>query len=210
MEKLLYNRDKIGQVVIIENSKYKGYEYYIVSYGSHPCCYVIPHITFNSEEAYKIDVHGGITWNERFLPGKLAMEAKKYGLIQVLGWDYNHLGDRHLTPAYLPSVLDNPDDKMWTYEELLNDVHNVIDQIIKLENPEKGEGGLQEKPAKEDLSSKSTETLLNNLVELNLQFIRTMNKCTMEMERAKHKVEEAFNELQDKLTVESHSAIYTK
>lgn len=210
MEKLLYNRDKIGQATIIENSKYKGYEYFIVSYGSHPCCYVIANKTFTSEEADKIEVHGGITWNDRCLPAKLKIEAQRSEFLnQVLGWDYTHLGDRHLTPAGLPSVLDNPDDKMWTYEELLNDVHSVIDQIIILEKPEKSEGELHEEPAKEDLSSKSTETLLNNLVELNLQFVRTMNKCVMELEQAKHKVDEAFNELQDKLTLEKHST-YTE
>lgn len=210
MEKLLYDRDKIGQVEIIENSKYKGYEYYIVSYGSHPCCYVLPHKTIGDNDVINIEVHGGITWNDRCLPAKLKIVAQRSEFLnQVLGWDYTHLGDRHLTPAGLPSILDDPDDKMWTYEELLDDVHKVIDQIIKLENPEKGEGGLHKEPAKEDLSSKSTEELLNNLVELNLQFIRTMNKCVAELDSAKHKVEEAFNALQDKLTLEKHST-YTK
>ena len=210
MEKLLYNKDKIGLVEIIENKKYKGYEYFIVSYGSHPCCYVLLDKELELNVVMNIRVHGGITWNDHCLPGKLKMEAQRSdSLGQVLGWDYTHLGDRHLTPPGLPSILDNPDDKMWTYEELLEDVYRVINQIVMLEKPEKNEGELQEKPAKEDLSSKSTETLLNNLAELNLQFVRTMNKCMMEMEQAKHKVEEAFNELQDKLTLEK-SSNYTK
>ena len=48
-------------IEILDSGTYRGIEYYIISFGTHPCAYVNSPITIHDKE---IDVHGGITYHE--------------------------------------------------------------------------------------------------------------------------------------------------
>ena len=92
---------------------YKGIEYYIVSYGTHPCCYIA-----TDDILYKLDdskVHGGITW--RGYLSDVNIDSDKVGI----GWDYAHAGDRF--GEYYQS------GHTWKTTELIKECINVIDEM---------------------------------------------------------------------------------
>lgn len=112
--------------LVLDSGKYKGYNYWIISYGSHPCAYVeLPkgHIYYGKCDcdAYDlpIDVHGGITYGNYGLHNTI--EQDKF----LLGWDYNHFGDY----SNMNSVVFCDTGKRWTTEEILEDVKKVIEQL---------------------------------------------------------------------------------
>ena len=121
-----------GEPIVLDNGKYKGYNYWILSYGSHPCGYVEipkghPYYGKCDEDAFDlpIGVHGGITYGD-------------YGLHEIvgkdkflIGWDYNHCHDYSGMNHHL--FMDNS-GKMWTTEEILEEVKYVIKQLIEKEN----------------------------------------------------------------------------
>lgn len=80
----LYNRDGIGKRTIVSSGELYGYQWYIVSYGSHPCAYVRSDIPEKVQD--EIEVHGGITFS-----GKAFDEFTIKG--KYIGWDYNHYDD---------------------------------------------------------------------------------------------------------------------
>lgn len=80
-----------GKTEILAMGEISGFEYFVISYGTHPCCYIkIP----EEHEYYKkdyddIDIycHGGLTYSKESL-----LDFEKGWFI---GWDYAHLGDYH-------------------------------------------------------------------------------------------------------------------
>lgn len=102
---------------VIEESDYKGYHYAIVSYGTHPCCYVkVDDDGTDYEYDSDIRVHGGITFQDK-LNHLENLEQKGY----YIGWDYAHAGD-----YYAGSM---PDGRVYTMDVLREDVRSVIDQL---------------------------------------------------------------------------------
>lgn len=105
----------------------KGYDYKIVSYGTHPCAYISCEGKIKDLKSYDdflIPVHGGATYL-----GDLGEPTKTY-----VGWDYAHGGD------YLGDDVFYEDDeemkeyiaskKKWTTEEILEEVYSAIDEIV--------------------------------------------------------------------------------
>lgn len=105
---------------VLANGTFKGYEFVILSYGTHPCAYIgIPkgHRFYNRMEyEIPIDCHGNLTYADFGIHGHM---KDKY----VIGWDYNHVCDQF---------------RRWTTEEILEEVHEVIDQIVKGDESEQG------------------------------------------------------------------------
>lgn len=119
----------IRKIDIIAKGKYYNYRFYVVDYGSHPCCYIAigkrhPMLKGVKEfwDLNSIDCHGGVT----FMGKHPDIDNGKYHLI---GWDYSHCND-----FYASKLVD---DTMfigyhkYTIDELLNDVKNVIVQIVE-------------------------------------------------------------------------------
>lgn len=112
-------------VEILAHDTYEGYEFAIISWGTHPCAYVgIPKgHRFYKKDCNKIDehigCHGGFTFSKNGVQGLM---LDKW----VIGWDYAHCCD------FMPT-LPQLGTRKWTTEEILEDVHNVIDQIVKEE-----------------------------------------------------------------------------
>ena len=114
MKEMIYKEDPSYE--ILDQGKYNGRKYYIISYGSHPCAYVENIEGYDGyDEIEEISVHGGVTFN-----------GTKENT-HVIGWDYAHCCDY---VGYLP----NSDGKKWTTSEIKEEVFKVIDQLEELRN----------------------------------------------------------------------------
>ena len=121
----------LDEAVILERDSYKGYEYFVVSYGVHPCAYIVlregqPFYNASYEDV-DIYCHGGCTFAERGY-GNLFNETYK-----VIGWDYGHYDDFSGLYKNTEGLKDN---KKWTTEEMIQECKDVIDQLYFLEHPE--------------------------------------------------------------------------
>lgn len=117
-----YASSRLACPKVLAEGLYKGLQYCITTIGTHPCAYVgIPkgHALYGKHYDKSVLnhisalAHGGLTYSERSIPLK--------GLWN-LGWDYAHYGD------YRPGISE--DGRKWTTEEILENVHEVIDLII--------------------------------------------------------------------------------
>lgn len=118
MKEMVYGPD-MGKREILYSGEYNGHQFYIVSYQSHPCCYVRTDLP--DRESQNIECHGGITFSSYAFE---EFDVKGH----YIGWDYAHCGD--LTGWIGRGVAH-------TTEKMYSDVKKVIDQIIKLEGGEK-------------------------------------------------------------------------
>lgn len=131
MKEMVYkNYMENGQEVIeiLDEGVYKGFHYVIVSYGTHPCAYIEISKDNVSDEDELIDVscHGGITYVSTAGLFKPSNKNHRDGL--WIGWDYAHCMD------YCYSLCDSGllnDSKKWTTKEILEEVKDVIEQLIK-------------------------------------------------------------------------------
>lgn len=117
---------------ILDEGIYKKYKYYIISLGTHPVAYVeIPKnnkLYGKNYDNININVHGGLTYSANHL--YISENEKINGWF--IGWDYAHYDD------YIGHYLAYPElfieeGKKWTTKEILENVKDVIEQIIKLE-----------------------------------------------------------------------------
>lgn len=113
----VYSYDRTPK--IIKQDIYNNFNYYIISYGTHPCAYVeIPREHRYFQEHYDdIDIlcHGGVTYSENHL---LDMSNSWF-----LGWDYAHFGDYY----YHQNYIEN--GKKWSLPEIVEETEMVIDQL---------------------------------------------------------------------------------
>ena len=144
---MVYSEVWSSEVLMIDS--YKGYQYCIMSYGHHPCCYVSIHeghpaLVFDDSEYWKIPVscHGGITFFDKGL--RKAVDVDLLGSNEwVIGWDYAHCDDfsgtyikkNSKTVNHLETRLFG-DTKKWSTKALIKECMNVIDQLYLLEHPE--------------------------------------------------------------------------
>ena len=115
---------------ILARGNIDGYEYLIVSYGTHPCAYVaIPENHSRYKDYHKLEnedtiyPHGGVTFS-----GSERNNIKGHWI----GWDYHHACDfsgYSLNRAY-SSFLGR---KQWTTAEIYDEVCGVIEQLKQLE-----------------------------------------------------------------------------
>ena len=122
-------------VKVLARDSYKDHEYVVVSYGVHPCAYVViqegqPYFDATDYEDVEIECHGGCTWVDWGLHGIIDKNSK------VIGWDYGHYND--FSGTYLRddfSPLFN-ETKRWTTEEIIAECKEVIEQLYAMEHPE--------------------------------------------------------------------------
>lgn len=99
-----------------------GRDYYVVSFGTHPCAYVdvsdLPSMTWKEQKYIEnaIDCHGGVTYSD----AELAVANNKGWYI---GWDYAHCMDYS---GYMPRESLA---KKWTTREMVSECKRVIYQI---------------------------------------------------------------------------------
>lgn len=107
---------------VLAHGVYHGRNYYVVSFGTHPCAYVDVSDLLNmtrKEQKYiedAIDCHGGIT----YLSAELVVANNKG---RYIGWDYAHCTDYS---GYMPRESLA---KKWTTREMVSECKRVVDQI---------------------------------------------------------------------------------
>lgn len=112
----------------IAYGKHKGFSYYVLSLGTHPCAYVdVSALSKCGIDTKCIDCHGGITYSCDSLS---TVEKKGW----FIGWDYAHFEDyTGMIPEWFAL-----DFKRWTTREIVEECKKVIDQIVKLRNHKGG------------------------------------------------------------------------
>ena len=122
-----YSQD-IKKPIILDSGIYQGRKYAIVNLGTHPTAYVsLTEDEENFSTDYNdygcINVHGDFTycdtsyWND---------DDSIY-----IGWDYAHCCDYCSYYEKANTPLRN--NKKWTTQEILEDVHYVINQMDNCE-----------------------------------------------------------------------------
>lgn len=106
---------------------YRGFHFYILSMGSHPCAYVDVIDTKNYRFCVdEIECHGGITYESTELA---TVDYKSY----FIGWDYAHNDDFLTFNDRLAKEYGEPyRAHKYTLSEIVKECTNVIDQIIDL------------------------------------------------------------------------------
>lgn len=115
---------------VLCEGKYKGYQFYIMSMGTHPTAYIeIPResiLFYKKYDDIDIEVHGGLTFSNSQL-----RNIKTHSWF--IGWDYAHYGDYAGYEELLPINL-RMGDKKYTTEEIFEDVISVIEQINEIDS----------------------------------------------------------------------------
>lgn len=103
---------------------YRGFRFYVLTMGSHPCAYVdVGRNEFLEDE---INCHGGITYCDNTLA---TVPEKSY----FIGWDYAHYNDFLVFNDRLAKEYGEPYlAHKYTLSEIVKECANVIDQIIDL------------------------------------------------------------------------------
>lgn len=132
MKTKLYGYEEMNYTVerkkeVLVHGEVYGYNFYIISYGTHPCCYIeLPkeHKFYGKHyDDIEIECHDGLTYTENYLRGLIENSW-------VIGWDYAHWNDY---AGYYEEIFKNDSNfnecKKWTTEELLDEVIEVIIQL---------------------------------------------------------------------------------
>lgn len=135
MQEMVY-QDKwltLDQTIILAEGYYKGYEYFVVSYGIHPCAYIAlregqPFYKAGLCEDVDVNCHGGCTFVDW---GYKNLFDSNY---KVIGWDYGHYND--FSGIFKKGTFLNKSTKKWTTQEMIQECEHVIDQLYFLEHPE--------------------------------------------------------------------------
>lgn len=125
-KEMVYSPDRI-QPERIADGEYKGFKYYVLSLGTHPCAYVdVTETKLNGchYDNIEIDCHGGLTYSNS---GLATVEKEGW----FIGWDYAHYADYAGYEAKFPYELRS-NGKKWTTEEMVNECKVVIDQILNI------------------------------------------------------------------------------
>lgn len=137
MQEMVYQNKwlTLDQTIILAEGSYKGYEYFVVSYGMHPCAYIAlregqPFYKAGSYEDVDVNCHGGCTFAEW---GYKHLFNETY---KVIGWDYGHYDDFSGSSIKWGTEWNDVRSKKWTTKEMVEECEHVIDQLYFLEHPE--------------------------------------------------------------------------
>lgn len=118
---------------ILDKGVIEGFRYYIVSYGTHPCCYIILPKTHRYYKKDYIDIdlnaHGGLTYADT----ELFCHAHSINQEWIIGWDYAHYGDfmgYYLLEGFECFRLGHK----YTTKALYEDVKFAIKQLKEVSN----------------------------------------------------------------------------
>ena len=115
MKEMVYGVNFLPHPEVLMHAEWKGYEFYIVNMGPHPCCYIVipPGNPLHLVHYDNIDisVHWGLTYSG---------ESELFDNRWCIGWDYAHCDDW---------AWYYPQGRKWTTAELFNEVVAVIEQL---------------------------------------------------------------------------------
>lgn len=127
------NRYKHNECEILATGIYKGYLYWAISMGTHPCCYIeIPKCNkfYNCDYVdIPLECHGGLTYSRNTLTN---VETNRKSKRWFIGWDYGHYGD-YLGYDEIYGI-ENHYEKKYSSEDIEHDCLNAIDDLITISN----------------------------------------------------------------------------
>lgn len=127
MREMIYQKERLNPPERIADGRHKGFDFYVLNLGTHPCAYIdVSDTSLYGVDYSNIDIncHFGLTYSYRFLA-----TVDKRGWF--IGWDYAHYTDYSgydINSLY--SLTSN--GKKWTTEEIVNECKEVIEQLIEL------------------------------------------------------------------------------
>ena len=128
MKEMIYSANRLNPPERIAEGEYKGFTYYVLNLGTHPCAYVdVSNTSFHGMDYGTIDIecHCGLTYASNRL-----FTVEKEGWF--IGWDYAHYCD--FAGYYLNSLVEiSTQGKMWTTKEIVEECKAVIDQLKNME-----------------------------------------------------------------------------
>lgn len=126
-----YQDNRLNPPLLLAEGIYQGYNYYVLSMGTHPCGYVeIPKDSpyFNVDyDCIPVCCHGGLTYGRGFLHTIADIEEDRY----FIGWDYGHYMD--YIGYFTSDENARFNNSKWTTKEIIYECMNVIEQLHKLE-----------------------------------------------------------------------------
>lgn len=133
MKEMIYSATRLNPPEMLADGEYKGFHFYVLNLGTHPCAYVdVADSDLNGTHYSDIDIecHCGLTYSREYLH---TVDKKGW----FIGWDYAHYYD------FAGYELEMPIDiitggKKWTTSEIVNECKQVIDQITIDHPTEKG------------------------------------------------------------------------
>lgn len=126
MEEMVYQKERM--IKVLHSGVYKGVPFVILNLGTHPTAYVeniVQATDYDDRILTDINVHGGFTFCNKGCWGDGNATKLKW-----LGWDYAHCYDFMGYYSEDDGVLYTL--KRWSTEEILVEVHNVINQLLAL------------------------------------------------------------------------------
>lgn len=127
MENIIYTGERTRKW--LSHDKYKGYEYVIMTLGTHPVAYInIPENNKYFNVDYPdIDCHGGCTYSSKYI---LDEDGHKYMGDWWIGWDYAHIGDYIKYPfEYNLTTFTTGYTRIWNLDSITEEVKRVIDSF---------------------------------------------------------------------------------
>ena len=115
---------------VLAQGTYKGIDYRVISYGTHPCSYIrVPENNkyFNVDyDDIPLECHCGLTFGTMF-PNKDIQHTDAFSNGYWIGWDYAHYCD------YTTYSSDYFNEGMkYTTTDLLNEVRYAIESFIEI------------------------------------------------------------------------------
>ena len=129
MKEMIYSATRINPPERLADGEYKGFHFYVLTLGTHPCAYVdVTDSDLNGTHYTDINIecHCGLTYSRDYLR---TVDKKGW----FIGWDYAHYMDFAGYELAYPSDLQSG-GKHWTTEEIVVECKNVIEQIEGLPN----------------------------------------------------------------------------
>ena len=116
MKRMKYK--KLRSRELLARGNYKNHEYFVISFGSHPCGYVKLNGE-NIDKAKNAPCHGGVTYAETYL--NISENERLEG--SFIGWDYAHFNDYYYCEEY------SFGEHKYTTEEIVSECIEVIDWL---------------------------------------------------------------------------------
>ena len=132
MKEMIYFAKWLNPPEMLADGEYKGFHFYVLNLGTHPCAYIdVTETDLNGKDYVDIDIscHGGLTYSEKYLR---TVDKKGW----FIGWDYAHCCDFSGYELNMP-VHVRTSGKRWTTAEIVEECKQVIDQITIVRQTEK-------------------------------------------------------------------------
>lgn len=133
MKEMIYSATRLNPPEMLADGEYKGFHFYVLNLGTHPCAYVdVTDSDLNGTHYSDIDIecHRGLTYSREYLH---TVDKKGW----FIGWDYAHSCDFSGYEFEMPIDI-RTGGKKWTTSEIVNECKQVIDKIVADHPTEKG------------------------------------------------------------------------